>query len=141
MLQKEAEIKLKKQRSRVQKVSAESIATRNLIATNEDAYNSALLVCCCSLRYVQFITALLIGRHSPLSMFTKPDMLVYQAKLNKHYKPPSLNMLERRLSELVRGGLPVGFLLAWSLRCAERNAENVCRRRGCVFVRVGCLVV
>jgi len=40
-------------------------------------------------------------------MFDRPAMLHFQALLDNTYKPPSLNVLERRLLLMTRSGFPV----------------------------------
>jgi hypothetical protein len=44
-------------------------------------------------------------------MFTTAAMTAYQSLLDKTYKPPSIDMIKRRLSELARESIPVRFLV------------------------------
>jgi hypothetical protein len=72
----------------------------------EARYEAAVLVCCCDLRSMYDVTCT-NDYDRPLSMFDRPAMSAYQALLDKSYKPPSLDMIERRLMSLVSTGLPV----------------------------------
>lgn len=42
-------------------------------------------------------------------------MTVYQRRLDKKYKPPSSDMIKRRLTDLVKGGVPVRVDFRWLL--------------------------
>lgn len=75
----------------------------------EEKYIDAALVCCCDLRFLDLFCSdsVCLMLHRPLGMFTTPAMVVYQNDLAKSYKPPSKDMVKRRLLQMANSGPPV----------------------------------
>lgn len=53
-------------------------------------------------------------------------MIHYQSLFDKHYKPPSLDMLERRLTEIAKGGVPVCIACILFHERSGRDAKAIC---------------